>query len=241
MEFRIAATFTTALARLVGPEQKAAKTTAFDLQMDPTAPGLKFHRIDRSRDPHFWSVRATSDIRIIIHKTDASFLLAYVGHHDDAYEWAERRRIEAHPRTGAIQIVEVRERVEEISAQVQGALPLAPEAPKPAPVSLPFKSLNDDDLLAVGVPQDWIADVQAATEDGFFILADHLPAEAAEALLEYVGTGRLPKPAPAAPADPFSHPDAMRRFRVVENQEALAAALCLAAERLLGDERVRSD
>ena len=225
MEFRIAATFTTALARLVGPEQKAAKTTAFDLQMDPTAPGLKFHRIDRSRDPHFWSVRATSDIRIIIHKTDASFLLAYVGHHDDAYEWAERRRIEAHPRTGAIQIVEVRERVEEISAQVQGALPLAPEAPKPAPVSLPFKSLNDDDLLAVGVPQDWIADVQAATEDGFFILADHLPAEAAEALLEYVGTGRLPKPAPAAPADPFSHPDAMRRFRVVENQDALAAAL----------------
>ena len=225
MEFRIAATFTAALARLAGPEQKAAKTTAFDLQMDPTAPGLKFHRVDRSRDPHFWSVRATSDIRIIIHKTDASFLLAYVGHHDDAYEWAERRRIEAHPRTGAIQIVEVRERVEEISAQVQGTLPLAPKTPKPSPVSLPFKSLNDDDLLVVGVPQDWIADVQAATEDGFFILADHLPAEAAEALLEYVGTGRLPKPAPVAPADPFSHPDAMRRFRVVENQEALAAAL----------------
>src|SRR5664279_2617285 len=113
VEFRMAVTFTAALARLAAPDQKAAKTTAFDLQMDPAAPGLKFHRIDRSRDQHFWSVRVSGDIRIIIHKTEASFLLAYVGHHDDSYAWAERRRIEAHPRTGAIQIVEVRERVEE--------------------------------------------------------------------------------------------------------------------------------
>jgi hypothetical protein len=226
MEFRIAATFTNALARLAGPEQKAAKTTAFDLQMDPTAPGMKFHRIDKSRDPNFWSVRATNDIRIIVHKTDASFLLAYVGHHDDAYTWAERRRIEAHPRTGAIQIVEVRERVEEVQPPpVQVASPEAPLATPIRPVVRLFQSLSADDLLAVGVPQDWVADIQAATEDAFLALAEHLPAEAAEALLEYVGTGRLPKPAVAAPADPFSHPDALRRFRVVENQEALAAAL----------------
>jgi hypothetical protein len=219
LEFRIAATFTAALARLPAPEQKAAKTTAFDLQMDPAAPGLKFHRIDRSRDPHFWSVRVSGDLRIIVHKTAASFLLAYVGHHDDSYAWAERRRIEAHPRTGAIQIAEVRERVEEVAAHP------APAAPQPAPVIKPFQALSADDLLGVGVPQDWIADVQGATEDAFLAMAEHLPAEAAEALLEYVGTGRLPKPAPITPADPFAHPDALRRFRVVENQEALAVAL----------------
>jgi len=110
-EFRIADSFTTALGRLAAPEQKAIKTTAFDLQIDPAAPGLKFHRIERSRDPHFWSVRVGGDLRIIVHKTQASFLLAYVGRHDDAYTWAERRRIEVHPRTGALQIVEVRERI----------------------------------------------------------------------------------------------------------------------------------
>jgi hypothetical protein len=219
IEFRIAATFTSALSRLAAPDQKAAKTTAFDLQMDPAAPGLKFHRIERSRDPHFWSIRASGDIRIIIHKTEASFLLAYVGHHDEAYAWAERRRIEAHPRTGAIQIVEVRERVEE------AAPTSVPLEPTPAPQQMIFRALSTEDLLAVGVPQDWIADVQAATEDAFFGLADHLPAEAAEALLEYVGTGRLRSPTPVAPADPFAHPDALRRFRVVENQEALALAL----------------
>jgi hypothetical protein len=219
MDFRIAATFTAALARLASPDQKAAKTTAFDLQMDPAAPGLKFHRIDRSRDPHFWSVRASGDIRIIVHKTDASFLLAYVGHHDDAYTWAERRRIEAHPRTGAVQIVEVRERIEEFVANPP------PSQPEPAPAPPLFQALSAEDLLAVGVPQDWVADVQKASEDAFLALADHLPAEAAEALLEYVGTGRLRPPAPVVPADPFAHPDALRRFRVVGNQEALALAL----------------
>lgn len=219
MEFRIADTFTAALARLESQEQKAAKTTAFDLQMDPAGPGLQFHRIDRSRDQNFWSVRASRDLRLIVHKTAASFLLAYVGHHDDAYDWAERRRIEAHPKTGAVQIVEVRERVEEIGSPLPSTAPAQPE-----PVRL-FSAFSADELLAVGVPPDWIAEVQRATEDGFLGFADRLPAEAAEALLEFVGTGRLRPPAPPPTQDPFAHPDALRRFRVVEDQTELALAL----------------
>src|SRR4051794_12242884 len=115
MQFRIAESFTDALARLPAQDQKAGKTSAFDLQIDPSGPGLQFHRIDRSKDPNFWSVRVNRDVRIIVHRTAASVLLAYVDHHDKAYAWAERRRIEAHPTTGAVQIVEVRERVEEVA------------------------------------------------------------------------------------------------------------------------------
>jgi mRNA-degrading endonuclease RelE of RelBE toxin-antitoxin system len=115
MDFRIADTFTDALARLPAQEQKAVKTSAFDLQLDPAGPGLQLHRIDRSKDPNFWSIRVSRDLRIIVHKTAASLLLAYVDHHDKAYAWAERRRIEAHPTTGAVQIVEVRERVEDVA------------------------------------------------------------------------------------------------------------------------------
>jgi len=37
MEFRIADTFTASLARLNGGEQKAVKTTAFDLQLNLSA------------------------------------------------------------------------------------------------------------------------------------------------------------------------------------------------------------
>ena len=49
-------------------------------------------------------MRASSDIRIIVHKTSGSLLLCYVSHHDDAYFWAERRKLETHPTTGAAQI-----------------------------------------------------------------------------------------------------------------------------------------
>ena len=214
MNIIIAATFTDALARLPAAEQKAAKTSAFDLQTNPQHPGLQMHRIDKSRDTNFWSARVNADLRIIVHKTSASLMLAYVDHHDKAYAWAERRRIEAHPTTGAIQIVEVRERVED--------LPLF--TPKPA--AGPFARLADDDLLSVGVPADWLADVRAASEDSFLDLAPHLPAEAAEALLQLATTGVFRKPAPAPkPADPFAHSDALRRFRVVENLAELAQAL----------------
>ena len=38
MEFRIADTFTDSLGKLTGKEQTTAKTTAFDLQMNPASP-----------------------------------------------------------------------------------------------------------------------------------------------------------------------------------------------------------
>ena len=80
MTFLIADTFTDSLARLTGDEQKAITTTAFDLQLDPSAPGLSFHRLDKARDKRFWSVRANADIRLIVHRTDSSLLLCYVDH-----------------------------------------------------------------------------------------------------------------------------------------------------------------
>ena len=234
MEFRIADSFTAALTKLTRDEQKAAKTSVFDLQTNPEHPGLKWHRIGDSKDPNFWSCRAGRDIRIVVHKTAQSFLLAYVGHHDDAYTWAERRRIEAHPKTGAIQVVEVRERVEEVapprSVQQQldlgdgvDMLPLG--APRKGEPVLCFGALDASKLMSVGVPPDWINDVLAATEDNFLDIATHLPSEAGEALLEFISTGVLDVPAPVAVADPFQHPDAQRRFRVVENAAELEQAL----------------
>lgn len=221
----LAESLTASLAKLANDEQKQAQLTAFTLMTEPDRPGLQFHRIDKSKDPNFWSVRVSRDIRIIVHKTGGSLMLAYVDHHDDAYAWAERRRIEAHPATGAIQIVEVRERVEEIAlppALVRGEMAL--DAPAAAHLPPIFANLDAGRLLSVGVPEDWVADVGKATEESFLALAAHLPQEAAEALLEYAATGILPVPAPAT-ADPLVHPDTMRRFRILDGIEELQAAL----------------
>ena len=68
MNFRIADTFTSSLARLTGEEQKVVKTTAFDLQMKPDNSGMSFHRLDKGKEKNFWSVPVNSDIRLIAHK-----------------------------------------------------------------------------------------------------------------------------------------------------------------------------
>lgn len=221
MEFRIADTFTDSLGRLTADEQKSAKTTAFDLQLNPAQPGHQFHRLDRARDRNFWSVRVSSDLRLIVHRTDASLLLCYVDHHDKAYDWAERRKLEVHPRTGAAQLVEIRETVREIVVPVYVHEERKREAAPP-----PLARFSEEELLTYGVPAEWLADVRAASEDGLLTVVEHLPGEAAEAVLELATGGRpkAPEPAPAAQS-PFDHPDAQRRFRVMTNVEELQRAL----------------
>lgn len=220
MEFRIADTFTDSLTRLTAEEQKAVKTAAFDLQLNSASPGFRFHKLDKAKDKNFWSVRVGSDVRLIVHKTASSLLLCYVDHHDKAYAWAERRKLETHPKTGAAQLVEIRERVEEITVPVYVKV-AQPEPPKP-PL---FAHLTDDVLLGYGVPPEWLGDVRQANEDSLLILSDHLPSEAGEALLELATGGKPQAPPPAsAGASPFAHPDALRRFRGMKDVEELERA-----------------
>ncbi len=226
MELRIADSFTDSLARLTGDEQKSVKTTAFDLQLNSANPGLSFHKLDAAKDKRFWSVRASSDIRLIVHKSETSLLLCYVDHHDAAYAWAMRRKLETHPKTGAAQMVEIRETVQEVIVPVYKA-PGSALSANPVPKSQTlFAGIADEALLGYGVPAEWLNDVKQATEDSLLALADHLPAEAAEALLELATGGKPRMATPAvAPENPFEHPDAQRRFRVMTNVDELQRAL----------------
>ncbi len=218
MEFRIADTFIDSLAKLSNQEQKEVKTTVFDLQINPGNPGMSFHKLDRVQDPRFASVRVNRDVRLIVHQSQSSLLVCYVGHHDDAYRWAERRKLETHPTTGAAQLVEIRETVKEIIIPAY----VPEERPKP---SL-FVHLSDDELMRFGVPLEWLSDVRNANEDSILDLVDHLPGEAAEALLELAtgGTPRISQMAVSV-ASPFEHPDALRRFRVMSDVDELERAL----------------
>jgi len=224
MNFLIADTFTDSLSKLTGEEQKAVKTTAFDLQVDPARPGMRFHRIDRAKDKGFWSVRVSGDIRLIVHRTASVLMLCYADHHDAAYKWAERRKLEPHPKTGAAQIVEVREVVREV--EIPRYIDATPPPPDHVSAVSIFGGFTDEDLLSYGVPPEWLDDVRAATEDSLLDIADHLPSEAAEALLE-LATGGTPEPSVLAAKgeDPFAHPDAQRRFRVMADVEQLERAL----------------
>ena len=239
MILRIASTFNAALGKLQNQEQKQVKLTVFDFQTEEGLNSLRFHRLINGRDDNFHSVSVNMDLRIIVHQLDGANLLCYVDHHDKAYAWAERRKLEVHPKTGAAQIVEVVERVEEVagegprlarsaSAAPGRPLPHSRSEPNAAPQRFPLRDYTSDWLLEYGVPAEWIARLQAANEDQLLELAMHLPEEAAEIVLT-IATGKVPdRPAPApaeSSADPFDHPDAQRRFRRIDSRAEMEAAL----------------
>src|SRR5260370_7418697 len=197
MEFRIADTFSDSLARLGGDEQKAVKTAAFDLQLNPDKPGFSFHKLDKAKDKNFWSVRVNLDLRLIVHRTEDSLLLCYVDHHDKAYAWAERRKLETHPKTGAAQFVEIRERVQQI------IVPHYVVAESYTPLFKPlFTAQTDEELLGYGVPAEWLGDLRQATEESLFRVAEHLPHDAAGAPPALAPPSRPPVPPPPVPT-PF--------------------------------------
>ena len=83
--------------------------------------------------------------------------------------------------------------------------------------------------MGFGVPLEWLEEVRKADEDSLLDLVEPLPAETSKALLD-LATGGTPKAAAVVvqpDADPFEHPDALRRFRVVSNVEELERAFDL--------------
>ncbi|QDS93869.1 hypothetical protein FF011L_26450 [Roseimaritima multifibrata] len=117
--------------------------------------------------------------------------------------------------------MEVRETVREIEIPkyVEQEVTLAP---KPSLLS----RVSADDLLGYGVPEQWIDDVLAVNEDTLSELVDHLPREAAEAVLDLATGVTPPKPVHTSEdVDPFSHPDAISRFRIMSDVDQLRGAL----------------
>jgi hypothetical protein len=109
-----------------------------------------------------------------------------------------------------MQLVEVRERVQEIDVFV----PKPVDAPTSTQKEKLLGNLRKFELMNFGVPEEWVDDVRKADEDTLFGDIAHLPQKAQEALLK-LAVGEQPEaPKPASvDADPFAHPNAQRRFR----------------------------
>ena len=139
--------FTQSFEKLGNKEQNLVKILAWDLNNSKPTTGTQFHRVEKSKDPDFWSLRVNSDLRIIVHKQGPKLMICYVDHHDKAYDWARRRRLETHPVTGSVQFVVIPE-VEEKVAHT------GPKAKRP------WAHLSEATLLEQGVPPGWIKTVQ---------------------------------------------------------------------------------
>jgi len=208
--------FTKSLNRLTANEQNAVRRTVFQFMEAPDSAGARLHALD-CKEKRFASISVSMDLRIIVLRDGPRFALMHVDHHDQAYRWAERRKVETHEVTGSAQIVQFEEVIRE-------EVVIVPRAAAAAPL---FAGESDAYLLSLGVPRLYLPTVrQVADEDALLGLVDHLPEEAMEALMA-LAEGERPAAAPvAAPgADPFATPDARRRFWVAADEAAMRQAL----------------
>lgn len=175
---------------------------------NPAHPGISLERLHNN---NFWSGRISGDLRAILAKQGEDWCLLYAGRHDDAYRWAERRRVEQNARTGSLQVVETVERTEIRVRAVDGLL----------------AEHTDDYLLSLGVPGDWLPVLRnVVNEDQLLDLLPRLPDEVGEALLTLASGELVAPPAPAPGVGKiWQHQDTQRRFYVVEDAADLQRLL----------------
>ena len=80
------------------PDKIRKKTEEFIKKFiqDPNNPGINFEKIFNPYDNKFYSGRVNDTYRVIIAKQDTTgtYLLLWVDKHDDAYKWANTKKIE---------------------------------------------------------------------------------------------------------------------------------------------------
>lgn len=229
------------LAKLAANVQSKVMKWAIQFQSDPTSPGINYENINGARDSNLKSVRLDRDWRGIVFKPDVGdvYVLLYVDHHDQAYRWAENRKLAINPVTGAMQLV-VLERVTQEE-------PAAAPAPVPAPAAVPathqvaepmFAALGDRELLSLGVPEELLASVRTIVSDlQLDAMQAVLPVEAYEGLF-LVAAGdtvnqvlgaretRVDRPVDTADfAAALATPESKSRFVIVDDDEAMMAIM----------------
>lgn len=173
------------LSKLPASIQTKVMKWAILFQTDPMSPSINYESIYGARDSNLKSVRLDKDWRGIVFKPERGdvYVLLYVDHHDDAYRWAETRKLTINPVTGAMQMVML-EHVVEQTAEPTSASDASTTSPVPAVAAQPlFVNLLDNELMSLGVPAEMLASVRTvASEEQLDAIQAQLPLEAYEGL-----------------------------------------------------------
>ena len=170
----ISADFLSSFASL--PRQVQKKVTEFigKFKSNPKSPGINIEKIHDGTDKNMRSIRIDDTYRGILLKQEEAdvYLLLWVDHHDEAYQWAKRKRCEINKRTGSIQIYDV----------VRGDT-IAENTADSGDIKGVFDNISDDDLLKLGVPESFCDYLRTLkTEEAFYAHQDAFPKDVIEPL-----------------------------------------------------------
>ncbi|PZO47502.1 MAG: DNA helicase UvrD [Phormidesmis priestleyi] len=205
------------LGDLSGSEVKRTTEFMLKFQDNPTQPGVSLERVTKAKSDNLWSARISRDLRAVIYKEGDTWALLHAGHHDDAYNWAQNRKVELNNKTGALQIVEVTESAEAILSDRQFW--------QANQIGL-FDSHEDDYLLSLGLPPSWLPVTRKLlTEEDLLKIIEKLPEEVSERLLQVALGELVTPPLPKINASPLENEDTQRRFVTVKSQAELEKIL----------------
>ncbi len=168
----ISADFLTAFAAL--PRQIQGKVTEFinKFRNNPLSNGINLEKLQGGVDKKIYSVRIDETYRGIVVKPEESnvFLLLWVDHHDEAYQWAKRKRCEINPLTGSIQLFDSQpELFENYNKEVVQAGP--------------FATISNSKLSQLAVPEAMLPFVRSiSSKEDFFAAEPAFPKDAFENL-----------------------------------------------------------
>jgi superfamily I DNA/RNA helicase/mRNA-degrading endonuclease RelE of RelBE toxin-antitoxin system len=233
----LAQDFLANLSKLPASIQSKVLKWALKFQSDPTSNGINYETIKAARDKNLRSVRIDQDWRGIVFKPDKGdvYVLMYVDKHDDAYSWAQTKRVAINPVTGAMQVFAVESLVEANQSPAHNSTPTAPSQPKPKPL---FENLSDANLISIGTPPELITQVREIhTEEELDAMQSILPVEAYEGLfliaagdtVDDILNSRETRVDQAIDTEDFAKaldtPESQSRFVVVADPETMTAIL----------------
>jgi len=171
----ISADFLKSYSKISKDKQARVREFIEKFKGDPTSSGLNYEKINNACDSNLRSVRINQQYRAIVLKpsTGDLHMLLWVDNHDDAYEWAQRRKFQIHPKTGALQVIDVSE---------VAAVPVPADQIRDTPTGL-FRKIRDRELVRLGIPEDLLPVARSFdTEEQLEAAAGSMPEEAYEAL-----------------------------------------------------------
>lgn len=217
----ISADFLTAFAAL--PRQIQGKVTEFinKFRNNPQSPGINYEKINGGMDKKIWSVRIDDTYRgITVRQPETGvYLLLWVDHHDEAYDWARNKKCEINPKTGAIQVFDI---------------VTTPVVEPAAQDFVLFAELTDEALIELGVPEEQVPFVRSigdtqefyAKKSSFSVdtfealswVVEGIPVDEVIELFKEEKEGSEPT---ENLADALESPLSLKSFVVVEGEEEL--------------------
>ena len=157
IQVAISQDFLTAILRLPKTQQKKVNQFVNKFRNDPHSAGINYEKINDAANPYMRSVRIDQSYRGIILKPEHGevFILLWVDHHDEAYDWARRHQCKIHPSTGAIQLYAS----EHITHTAATAIVEKPLVVDEKLVAI-FADYADEQLIDLGLPDEFIGKVR---------------------------------------------------------------------------------